>query len=205
MDKLKFPKTTQTGLVVCQECGKGFKRITPMHLQKSHDMTFGEYQLKYPDCPISDKQYEASREFQDSTLFKGNEQPERDVTEPGIDYKDKDKLPPHSILNLKGVPKNKADILEFLHPYYPHIENNLMIEKTRPSDGRLEYQYITDMADPVRKVIFDFPKSFWHNQDFPPDHLKENRLKRDGWIIITVDKHYPTVQDVELDSDIITE
>lgn len=204
MSKLKYPKVTNTGLVVCQECGKAFKRITSPHL-KLHDVSFGEYQIKYPDCPISDLQYKALMDNKDSTLFKENEQPEKDVVEPGIDYKDKSKLPPNTFLYLNGVPKNKADILEFLHPYYPHLINNFIVEKTRPSDGRLEYHYVTDMADPVRKVIFDFPKSFWHNDDFPPDHLKPGRLKDDGWIIITVDKHYPTIQDVELDSDIITE
>lgn len=35
--------------VVCRECNKKFKRISPQHLWFSHRMSFEEYQIKYPD------------------------------------------------------------------------------------------------------------------------------------------------------------
>ena len=70
--ELNYPKV-EGGKVVCQECGKAFRLITPSHL-KQHDLTMAEYKLKWIGCPISFKEYEATRyKFKDSVLFKSTE------------------------------------------------------------------------------------------------------------------------------------
>lgn len=204
-DKLKYPKGIN-GKCVCQECGKPYSLITPAHL-KTHNLTLEEYRLLYPDCPISGAQHLASTNlYQDSVLFKDKE---GEIAPPTKEEEALSLLKssgrPHSILKLKGVPKNKADILTYLHDAYPYMENNYLVEKKHFNDGRLLWSYITDMADPVKKVIFDFPDAFWHNNDEYPDHQKNKILKEDGWIIVTVNKHYPTVQDVIEDTDIISD
>lgn len=204
-DDLKFPKGLN-GKCVCQECGKAYGLITPAHL-KTHNLTLDEYRLLYPDCPISGAQFLATTNtYHDSVLFKDKE---GELSELPEDEKALSLLKssghPHSILNLVGVPKNKADILTYLHKAYPYLENNYSIEKRHFYDERLLWRYITDMADPVKKVMFDFPKAFWHNSDEYPDHQRDKILKEDGWIIISVDKHYPTVQDVIEDTDIISD
>jgi hypothetical protein len=204
-DELKYPKGIN-GKCICQECGKAYGLITPAHL-KTHNLTLPEYRLLYPDCPISGAQFLASTiTFQDSVLFKDKEADPSALPKEEIEKSNlKSSGFPHSVLNLKGVPKNKADILKYLHDAYPYLENNYSIVKKHFYSGMLEYKYTTDMADPVKKVIFDFPQAFWHNFDPYPDHQKNQRLKEDGWIIITVNKHYPTVLDVIEDTDIVSD
>lgn len=206
MSDLKYPEA-KDGKVVCQECGEAFRLITPAHLKSNHNMTFAEYKLKYPKCPVSSKEYEASRfTYRDSLLFKNNEADERPVEKEEEVLFDEAGLPAKkTTINLEGVAKNKADILEYLHKAYPYLVDNFSIEKRHFADGRLLYKYITDMADPIKKVLFDFPKSYWHNSDEVPDPLKYKKLKEDGWIVISIDKHYPTVADVKDDVDIISD
>jgi len=204
IDDLMYQKGID-GKAICQECGVAFKLVSPAHL-KTHNMTLAEYKLKYPECPISSSAYKASRyTFKDSVLFKNIEgissTPIEDEEEIEINV-NKSK---HTVLKLEGVPKNKADILEFLHKAYPCLENNYSVEKRHFVDNSLLWKYITDMADPVKKVLFDFPNSFWHNNDPYPDSQKMDKLKEDGWIIVVVDKHYPTAIDVFQDTDIISD
>lgn len=192
------------GKVICQECGNRFSLITPAHI-KTHGMTFAEYKLKYPDAPVSSKAYEAQRfKYKDSQIFKNMEDLPKECLDNDVDINDLKPVTKRTIIDLTDVPKNKADILTYLHECYFTLENNYIVEKFHFYDKqRLMYRFVTDMADPVKKVIFDFPNSFWHNVDAYPDPKRNQKLEDDGWIIITVDKHYPTVNDVEQDTDII--
>ena len=201
-DGLKYPKG-KNGKAICQVCGKEFGLISPAHL-KTHSLTITEYKLLYPDCPVSGAAFVASTNlYHDSVLFKGSEGEVAKLANEEALEELKEGSFKHSILQLDNVPKNKADILLFLHKAYPYLENNYSIEKRHFHDDRLLWKYITDMADPIKKVMFDFPNAFWHNFDPAPDHQRDSILKEDGWVIITVDKHYPTVQDVFEDTDII--
>jgi len=201
---LKYPKG-KAGKVVCQECGKAFKLLSPAHLKK-HDITMAEYKLKYPECPISGAEYKATQfTFKDSVLFKDSEGLPSKPLDDDIEIAELSDKIEHSKINLEGVPKNKSDILTFLHEAYPYLEDNYSIEKRHFYDDSLLWKYITDMADPVKKVLFDFPSAFWHNEDPYPDPAKYDKLKNDGWIVIIVDKHYPTAIDVFQDTDIISD
>jgi len=202
---LKYPKG-KNGKAICQECGQECKLITPAHLKK-HDITLSEYKLKYPDCPISGTQYKATRfTYKDSILFKDSEGLPSESLDEDITLAElKEGIVKHSVLNFEGVSKNKVDILSFLHNAYPYLEDNYCIEKRHFHDDALLWKYITDMADPIKKVLFDFPNAFWHNEDPYPDPQKYEKLKDDGWIVIVVDKHYPTAIDVFQDTDIISD
>ncbi len=205
--ELKYPKG-KNGKVICQECGKDFKLLSPSHLKRKHNgMTISEYKLKYPGCPMSGHQYKTTLfTFKDSVLFKGDEEEETKALDEDIEFAELDEGKiKHTILNLEGVPKNKADILTFLHEAYPYLKDNYIIEKRHFHDDRLLWKYVTDMADPVKKVLFDFPNSFWHNIDSYPDPMKFDKLTKEGWIVISIDKHYPTVKDVYNDTDIISD
>ncbi len=203
--ELKYPKG-KNGHVICQECGEQFRLLTPAHIKK-HGITFAEYKLKYPDCPISSAAFKAnSQSFNESVLFKDSEGLPSEPLDEDIALAELEEgIVKHSKLNLEGVSKNKADILTFLHDAYPYLEDNYSIEKRHFYDDSLLWKYITDMADPVKKVLFDFPSAFWHNEDPYPDPAKYDKLKEDGWIVIVVDKHYPTMQDVFQDTDIISD
>jgi hypothetical protein len=202
---LTYPKG-KDGKAICQECGGEFMLITPAHLKK-HGITIAEYKLKYPDCPVSGAEYKATRfTYKDSILFKDSEGlPSEPIDDDLALEALKESGVKHSVLDFKGVSKNKVDILTFLHDAYPYLENNHSIEKRHFYDDSLVWKYITDMADPIKKVLFDFPNAFWHNRDPYPDPAKFDKLKKDGWIVIVVDKHYPTAQDVFQDTDIISD
>ena len=204
--ELKYPKG-RNGKTICQECGRDFSLISPKHLKEKHNgMTMAEYKLKYPGCPISSKAFVASTAtFRDSVLFQSDEGLPREILDEGLEIADLYEGIKHSVIDIEGVSKNKADILIFLHDAYPYLEDNYSIEKRHFHDDSLLYKYITDMADPVKKVIFDFPDAFWHNEDAYPDPQKYDKLKEDGWIVMVIDKHYPTVQDVFQDTDIISD
>lgn len=189
------------GRVVCQECGKDFAIIAPAHLKK-HDMTTSEYKSKYPDAPLSSASFQANRfDHRGSILFKDKET----LPDVKLSIEDSEITKPKKFLESDGIPKNKLEILNFLLDSYPNIENNFQVKKRNPITNAIEYIYITDMADPKKKVIFDFPNSFWHNKDSFPDHLKFKRLKNDDWIIITVDSILPTAGDLEDQTDVISD
>lgn len=92
-----------------------------------------------------------------------------------------------------STPKNKLDLMKSLKLIYPGLKNNYSIEKLTPS-GHLEYKFITDMADPITKTIFEFPNTFWRNIDVPPNPMKSNLLKRDGWKVITIKEVGPNME-----------
>lgn len=199
--ELNYPMVTADGRIYCQECGGVFSLITPAHLKK-HNITFAEYKLKYPDCPISDKAYKAARyEQRESVLFKSNEDIERELVEEKL----KSNQPPPSVIDYKGLHKNKIPILQYLHETYPHLENNYYIEKRHFHSDLLLYRFITDAADPVQKIIFDFPDAYWHNVDFPPAPHKHKKLEEDGWKIYTFKGKYPTDKEVRISIDTITD
>lgn len=85
--------------------------------------------------------------------------------------------------------KNKEAILKFLNTISP-TEQNKMVQKRDPKN-RLEFQVMTDICMPTKKVIFDFPRAFWHNPGCNLFYLK--RLEDYGWKIITINDVYPTV------------
>jgi hypothetical protein len=93
-------------------------------------------------------------------------------------------------------PKDKLQLLKFLRKKYPFTQNNFMIKKFLLT-GHLEYEFITDMADPINKIDFEFPNAFWHNRMPFDDPQRTLKLRRDGWKVITIGARAPKVADVE--------
>jgi len=95
------------------------------------------------------------------------------------------------------VPANKLKIIEFLKTIFPpsSVINNFMIEKFH-HEGLLQYQFITDIAIPSKKIDIEFTKSFWHNFQVP-DAYRNHRLERDGWTIIEIQELSPSVDIVK--------
>lgn len=205
MNELPYPVVDEVGNVICQVCGQSFKFITTTHLKK-HNLTVPEYTEAFPGIILNYKTYMAAVHNSSSLLFKKDEelskkQPGRhkkpEVSEPEII----DKPPDYP----KHVDKGKVKILQYLYKNFRNIENNYQIVKLR-LDGNPEYIYITDMADPVRKVLFNFPNAFWHNFDCFPDHRKRKILEADGWMWIDINNKNPVVKDLEdIDDSIIAD
>ena len=79
--------------------------------------------------------------------------------------------------------KNKNKILDHLKIFFTNVEKDYLIDQYGP-DGRLKFQFITDFCDPVLKVVIQFPKTFWHNQEMAIDPNKNLKLKNYGWKVI---------------------
>ena len=80
----------------------------------------------------------------------------------------------------------KLLILNFLKTVFPagSVVSNFMIEKFH-HEGLLQYQFITDIAIPSKKIDFEFISTFWHNSQVPDIH-RNHKLERDGWTIIQI-------------------
>jgi len=201
---MKYPAYDDEGKIICQLCGKSFQLLTPTHLKKSHEgITVKKYQEMFPEAPTCSDKYRISSKYKGFDSFKNDDRKfkketyklEGDIKREKIVYED---FPDPSI------PKAKLEILKFLKRIYPTIENNFMIEKFHP-DGRMEYQAITDIGDPVSKTDFEFPNVIWHNEQRRFDLQRNIRLKNDGWRVITIESTAPTVDDVKPNLDIVLE
>jgi len=93
---------------------------------------------------------------------------------------------------------DKIRIIAYLRISFPKIRDNYMFKKKR-SDGSIECQFITDMADPSCKTVFDFPNAFWHNEQMcVSPHIRNQMLKSYGWNVIIINSPMPKVSHVEL-------
>jgi len=93
------------------------------------------------------------------------------------------------------VPKDKADIINFLMQHFDNIKYNYFIEKLSIS-GHLDYRLVTDIVDVERKINFEFPDAFWHNKDVQKNY-RDSKLQSDGWLIVDIYSKAPSVRDVE--------
>lgn len=212
-----------TGFAICQVCGKPFNKITPLHL-KSHNMTIAEYKEKFPEAPITGKSYGAILKAKRSLLFTAETNETNEVKEEWQDvvYDAPEHVPTRfpqieelekQVEELKVRKKlvererrdvnpfetyfasdAKKELFEQLLAKFPDLRNNFFVEKVTPL-GHLVYRYVTDMADPVRKIVFDFPNTFWHNSD--PTAIGRNTvLEKDGWTVIEVRSPNPSLAEV---------
>lgn len=94
------------------------------------------------------------------------------------------------------ISPRKLQILEFLKSVFPpnSVINNYMIDKITLA-GNLEYQIITDISIPLKKIDLEFPKTFWHNRGMH-DVYRNLKLERDGWIVIEINKADVNIDDV---------
>lgn len=103
-------------------------------------------------------------------------------------------IPDRSIEKFRNI---KIGIINKVKELLPNIQVNGLVRKIT-GGGHLVFEFITDFADPILKVIVDFPDSFWHNSDTYTDPNKDTKLKNAGWKIIKVLKHedpYTKVKD----------
>lgn len=204
----------ENGLIICQICGNPYHFITPKHLKKQHEMTTKEYREMYPDVPMAKKgYYNTLKEKKESRKIADVETSIEPVIEElnlneSFDCDDAVFKECESIVKLADrkvpVPEKSVDpmddkinIIRYLKLSFPGIKNNYMFKKKAPN-GNIEYQFITDMADPYLKIVFDFPNSFWHNeQTGVSSNVRNQMLKSYGWKIIEVKSSMPKVSHVE--------
>ena len=204
-----YERFDEGGKVICQICGKPLGFLTPAHL-KTHKMTFAEYKEKFKDFPIKSLPWEAKAvKCNKIDLFKKivNENEKIENIKPIIKPKpikveDKEiKIKTKKITS--GFP-GKNNIFNLLKKSYPNLIMNYYINK-KLNTGAYEYYFITDMADPVSKIDFEFPDTFWHNNDNVFNVNRNTILKRDGWRVLIFKGISPKPKTIEKNLDIITD
>ena len=201
-EKLQYPPfDEESGKVVCQICGNKYLVISPKHLLK-HDVSYSDYTKRYPDAPLSSKEFTAKSKYgKVKDLFSPIEDDELEEVlvdeEPSIE----DDVNIDKVLEEKShndpVKQSKAMVLDSLRVYFSNIRQDYLIEEFGKMSGRLKYHFITDFADPVLKVVVQFPNTFWHNRDIQIDPLKNQKLREDGWKVIIVSSKAPSNKDIQ--------
>lgn len=204
--ELPYEPFDENGKVVCQICGKSFQVISPTHL-KTHKLQYADYIKRYPDAPLSSDQFVAKSKYgKNSTLFVDDAEISDDVMEEEVVVEEEIELQDEEFeMTLKKVvdeikdpvQNQKMAILDHLRLHYANVEKDYRILHKSPITKKFLYDYITDFADPVLKIIFDFPETFWHNKDVNQDPLKFRKLKNDGWQVITINGSAPGPEDID--------
>lgn len=211
----------KVGKVICQECGRSYDVILPTHLKKTHDMSMNEYKEKYKGFPLASKSFGSKQKYKNTVKSMKEEtlkrQLENSNKEIEIEEFNIDKIPSidssksSSFINEinefinripkeiptyddKNIHKEKLAILKFLANYFNDLKNSYFIEKINLS-GILEYRLICDMCSPSNKINFEFPDTFWHNQDIPKTS-RDELLIQDGWKIINFTGIKPKYTDI---------
>lgn len=218
---LSFSETNSEGKVLCQICGKPFNIITANHLLK-HNVTMEQYKIRYPGLTLASDQYRAKQKFNKTQVFKKEQEKQTTKIEDDIiedfEYKSKNyenlhddfkeiivneepKVEEFDIPTYKEEkPKNivyltKARILNVLLEYFPNVKENYLIRKLSITN-RLEFEYISDFADPILKVDVEFPNTFWHNADKYQDAVRNEKLMREGWKVIEIYSKAPSDDEI---------
>ena len=213
--KDEFQDTDST--ICCRLCEYQAKIITPGHLKK-HSTTMIEYRQKFPDAPLvckdtakklshnAKEQSEKARKEKTKLILDEIEKSPKIETLPEIQIKEDnivkkiDNLIISNTIDTEGISKSKAQILIFLQRTFSSdkVVNNYFVEKFI-IDRYLEYRIVTDIAIPSLKIDFEFPNSFWHNEDVRrTKDLRDVVLRRDGWKVIDIESRNPNCEDVKI-------
>lgn len=208
----------EQGRCVCQLCNKPFHQITPTHLLKSHQMTTEAYRQQFPEATLTSTTFRAKQRYSHTEVFKSRPLVEEIEDQVSLEELDDEPCFTHvEELEIAGefekvgepitkqvnlhIPRGKAEILSYLRMLFPNIQDNYIIDKIN-STGHLVYQIVTDIADPVRKLDFEFPNAFWHNPGWP-DPARDFKLLNDGWKILSFDSVAPALEDIQKKIDTV--
>ena len=217
MSNSPYPKLNEKGHVVCQICGQAFKVIVATHLKK-HEVSMDQYKQRFPEAPISSDEFKTTQKYAATTdLFKEKaipkekleaiiddvvyEFPEEVIVqeEPEIEELELDVLPKKAVketTSIDPIKRMKNNIFKCLQQFYPNIQENFMIQKLSLTN-HLEYEFITDFADPVMRINIEFPDTFWHNRHMYVDPTRNSKLMLDGWKVIEIHSSSPSIEKIE--------
>jgi len=210
MSEFPFPLTDpNTGKVICQICGKPYLVITPTHLKTHKIGGYDEYTKRFPGAPLSNDEFKkrgsVGKKVKDAPkeLFAKEMNPilkvedvfvddiEPEIEEVDIEQifaKDVSKDPIHNI---------KLKVLDMLKMYFANVEENFVAVLKNSVTGLIYREYITDFADPILRIDFEFPDTYWHNGEGYPDALRDKNMADYGWRVIRIRSNSPTIKDIE--------
>lgn len=188
--KLPHPEFDSKGKLICQICGKSFLVLSPKHLEK-HNITFEDYTKRYPNAPISCKEFNARTKYgKNKELFVEQQQKEIVMPEPEIEELDIEAIMKKEI-ESNPIKATKNRILDYLRVHFTNVKSDYLIRQFG-SDNRLKFEFITDFCDPILKIVFQFPDTFWHNRDLLVDLNKKLKLESYGWKVYEFPTNNPS-------------
>lgn len=206
MSEYPYPLYDEKGKVACQICGKSFLTISPQHL-KMHNLSFADYFKRYPNAPKSGQEFAARSKYgKVKTIFKDQEDKEpqsiigEDIfvdEEPEIDELPIQREVERLAKKANPMQSAKDRIRQHLMLYFTNIEQDYLVREFGVNDGQLKFEFITDFADPVLKVAFFFPDTFWHNRDYLIDLNKNLKLTERGWKVLEIKGKAPSIDDLD--------
>jgi very-short-patch-repair endonuclease len=204
--ELPFEPFDDKGRVVCQICGKSYQVISPPHL-KTHKLKYSDYTKRYPDAPLASDEFTAKSKYgKNSDLFVND----KDISEFEIEdeiFVDED--PELEDLEFEKelkkvvdevrdpVQNQKMRVLDHLRLHFANVEKDYKIRHISPISKKQLFEFITDFTDPVLKLVFDFPNTFWHNNDINIDPLKHDKLREQGWKVLVIKGRAPSPKDID--------
>jgi len=207
-DDLQYSTHDEDGKVICQICGKSYKVVSVTHL-KSHGITMKQYRMRYPTAAFVSENFKIKQKYAKTGIMEEPETkepviaeelsfPEEVLTDEGPSIEEFYANEIKEATNKPGNPirKIRDRIIEHLQTYFPHTEENYLIQKLN-IEQHLLYETITDFCDPVMKVDIEFPDVFWHNTDVFPKARRNETLKNDGWRVFIVKGKAPTSNDID--------
>jgi len=203
--KLQYPAFDEkTNKVICQICGKAFLVISPRHIEK-HNITYKDYTRRYPTAPLSSKEFSAKTKYgKVKDLFAPiKSESDDDLEEVAVHEQPtiEEDMAIDKMLKEKShkdpIKEQKSQVLDTLKMYLANIRQDYLITEYGKQSGRLKYQFITDFADPILRVVVQFPNTFWHNKEVNIDLMKNYKLESDGWRVLIVKGKAPSLQDIQ--------
>ena len=212
MSEYQYPMFNEQGKVLCQICGKPYLVISPRHLG-THNIKYDEYKLRFPEAPLSSEEFNASSKYgKEKTLFvekeldkfeQETELPDEEVEEIFVNEEPdvEDEIDLGALLEKEAeeepdiMARSKNKILDHLRAYFTNIEKDYTISQYGV-DERLKFEYITDFCDPVLKIVLQFPKTFWHNEEYGIDLNKNNKMREYGWKVVVFESMSPTLKEI---------
>jgi len=213
MSEYSYPMFNEHGKVVCQICGKPYLVISPRHLG-THNIKYNEYKLRFPDAPLSSEEFNASSKYgKEKVLFVEKEMskfeeevelPDEKIEEVIVDNDEpeiEDEIDLSMLLKKEKdeskdiMAKGKNRILDYLRVYFTNIQKDYTVQH-RTIDNILRFHFITDFCDPVLKIVIQFPKTFWHNQEMAVDPNKNYKLRQAGWKVIEINSVSPSFKEI---------
>jgi len=211
MNEYQYPMFNDQGKVICQICGKPYLVISPRHLG-THNIKYGEYKLRFPEAPLSSEEFNASSRYgKEKTIFVEKEMskfeeeielPDEDIEEISVNEEPdiEEEIDLNLLLEKEAeetdiMARSKNKILDHLRTYFTNIEKDYMIREIGVS-GIMRFEFITDFCDPILKIVIQFPKAFWHNQEYAINPNKNNRLMDAGWKVIEFNTPNPSFNEI---------
>ena len=194
MHDYAYPLFSEDKKVVCQICGQKFLIMAPGHLKK-HKVSYSEYKARYPDAPLSCEEFATTLKYSQKSMFKDIVPIIEEDKEPRIED-DIDITSAYGAEKIDIFYAARERVLDELKRFLPDIQKSYAIRSLYPVTNIVIFEFMTDFADPLRKIDIEFPNTFWHHRDVA-DTARKSKLKELGWRIVELQTDSPTRQEIE--------